>query len=94
MRNVCVCVCVCYYIAFAFAITPCYFVIFYTDFFVAAAARTRHRLDVKICQKTAQNLRSFWFVCVHDVVCVCACERASKLMLVAVVVVVVFVLID
>lgn len=62
-------------------------------FFVAAAARTRHRLDVKICQKTAQNLRSFWFVCVH-VVYVCACERASKLMLVAVVVVVVVVLID
>lgn len=73
MCEMCACVCVCYYIAFAFAITPCYFVVFYTDFFVAAAAaRTRHRLDVKICQKTAQNLRSFWFVCVH-VVCVCVC---------------------
>lgn len=61
--NVCIDVrIVCYFIAFA--ITPCYFVVvvavvFYFVFFCVANASSS--LDEKICQKTAQNMRSFWF---------------------------------
>lgn len=66
--------CVCYFIAFA--ITPCYFVVAVVVFTlcVFCVSNASSRLDEKICQKTAQNMRSFCsFFCRSEWLFVCAC---------------------
>lgn len=69
----------CYFIAFA--ITPCYFVVVVVfTLCVFCVANASSRLDEKICQKTAQNMRSFcffFFVGVSDCLCVCVCVWMS-----------------
>lgn len=77
--------CVCYFIAFA--ITPCYFVVAVVVFTlcVFCVSNASSRLDEKICQKTAQNMRSFcsfFFVGVSDCLCVRVCGWVCKLILV------------
>lgn len=70
--------CVCYFIAFA--ITPCYFVVAIVVFtlFVFCVSNASSRLDEKICQKTAQNMRSFCsFFCRSEWLFVCACVWMS-----------------
>lgn len=70
--------CVCYFIAFA--ITPCYFVVAVVVFTlcVFCVSNASSRLDEKICQKTAQNMRSFCsFFCRSEWLFVCACVWMS-----------------